>query len=455
MAALLNGYVQDSRYTSGTDGGSMVLQTAAGLTPLGLVANPVFFNGTLARPDVAAAGLRSLVEIASTRYFNPIPGGFASLDPVVTAQGDRLRCEAFSACNGVYARLDLLSDSFDEATLGFGTTNIDINPPLALALAGIRAQDRLHLCVGPDAIHVGTVTGNYTERKVQLPERWVRALAETQSLASTLAPRARLEGLAWRRFINALPMSGGSGAGVNLWLLPSGGGLRQTGQPQVDAIALGGSTRLTAVKRLQHLVQGVNIYGPDVSRETQAAISAWEFLLPGARLTLMLSPLAYRGFSGEGAVLHALSQAQSADALTLGALLAWEAAIDPAALAREMGLPQEQIQRGLQVLATAGQVGFDLQEQSYFHRLLPFSETRLEQNYPRLAAARSLFETGAVSREGTRLRVISEDHFHWVCLVDAVPRCTCYFWSKYKGSRGPCKHILAARLYAEADSQTH
>src|SRR4051812_47484286 len=101
MAEVLDTYLQASSYTHD----KLVLQTAAGMTPQGLVANPVFYRGSVTRPDVAAAGLLSLVEVASTRYFNPIPGGFASLDPIVTANGDRLRCEAFSACNGVYARL--------------------------------------------------------------------------------------------------------------------------------------------------------------------------------------------------------------------------------------------------------------------------------------------------------------------------------------------------------------
>lgn len=43
------------------------------------------------RPDVAAAGLRTLVEIAQTRYFKPVPGGWRLLDPILTAHGDRLR----------------------------------------------------------------------------------------------------------------------------------------------------------------------------------------------------------------------------------------------------------------------------------------------------------------------------------------------------------------------------
>ena len=121
------------------------------------------------RPDVAAAGLRTLVEIAQTRYFKPVPGGWHSLDPILTAHGDRLRCEAFSACNGVYARLDLMAQALDDSHLGLGTTNIDINPPLAAALAAIRPDDPLHLQVGASLVSMSTPSGTHHERQVDLP----------------------------------------------------------------------------------------------------------------------------------------------------------------------------------------------------------------------------------------------------------------------------------------------
>lgn len=449
MSEVTDTYLQASSYTADTAQDQMTLQTAAGLTPQGLVSHPVFFSGTLTRPDVAAAGLRTLVEVASTRYFNPVPGGLASLDPVVTANGDRLRCEAFSACNGVYARLDLLGQTFDGASLGFGTTNIDINPPLARALAGVRAKHPLHLSVGPTQIQMTMPQGSFVERKVHLPERWVRALAETQSIAPTLRPRASLDAVNWLRVINALPMSGGSGAGVNMWLQPTPTGLRQASKPAAGGVSLAGTARLSAIKRLQHLVQRVQVHGPDLDAGSLVAVSAWEFFLPGARLMLMLSPQPYRGFSGEGAVLSALTQASGEDAATVSALLAWEAAIDQPALVEETGLSAERVHRALQYLSTSGHVGFDLHEQSYFHRQLPLVDARLNNNYPRLVAARALVEAGAVTPENAYLKVASGDHFHWVGFTNGAPRCTCEFWAKYAGSRGPCKHVLAAQLFLE------
>ena len=445
------GYLGASRYWRDDEGpGALVLETALGLTPEGLVAHPVFFSGRVRRPDVAAAGLRCLVEVASTRYFNPIPGGFASLDPIVTAQGDRLRCEAFSACNGVYARLDLFGESLDERALGFGTTNIDINAPLALALAGIGREQPLHLNVGPDRIEFTTGDGQHTERKVALPERWVRALAETQCIASGLALRAQLDGVAWRRFAQGLSLGGGSGAGSTLWVLPSPGGLRQTAKPQPGAVPLPGTARLSAVRRIQHLVQAVQVYAPEVTAATQSAVGVWEFQLPGARLTMMLSPEAWRGFSGEGAVLASLGRAQSADSQTLASLLAWEPCIDLAVLADDAQLPSQRVADALTVLATNGQVGFDLHEQGYFHRQLPYGEDRLSLNYPRLKAAQQLLADGAV-RRGDGFHLVQGDNgLYRVTPHEGRLQCTCFFEAKYQGSRGPCKHALAVQLMQAA-----
>lgn len=442
------GYRDISSYLQRGDGlGSLVLQTALGLTPDGLVAHPVFFSGHVRRPDVAAAGLRCLVEIASTRYFNPIPGGFASLDPIVTAQGDRLRCEAFSACNGVHARLDLLGDSLDGSrAIGFGTTNIDINAPLALALAGIGREDALHLSVGPDRIDFTTGDARHTERQVALPERWVRALAETQCIASGMALRAELDGVAWRRFAQGLSLSGGSGAGATLWALPSPGGLRQTAKPQPGAVPLPGTARLGAVRRVQHLVQSVRVHAPEVTASTPSAVSAWEFQLPGARLVLMLSPEPWRGFSGEGAVLASLGRAQSADAQTLASLLAWEPRIDPATLAEEARMPTQRVADALNVLAVHGQVGFDLHEQAYFHRQLPHGEDRLSLNYPRLKAAKQLLADGAVRSVDGGHVVQGEHGIYRVTPHEGRWQCTCHFELKYRGHRGPCKHALAVQL---------
>jgi hypothetical protein len=176
----------------------------------------------------------------------------------------------------------------------------------------------------------------------------------------------------------------------------------------------------------------------------------WEFQLPGARLSMMLSPEPWRGFSGEGAVLESLGRAQSTDAQTLAALLAWEPCIDPGVLGEEAQLPSPRVNAALAVLATNGQVGFDLREQGYFHRQLPYGEDRLSLNYPRLKAAKQLLVDGSV-RRGDGHHVVQGEHgVYRVAPHEGRLRCTCFFEAKYQGSRGPCKHALAVQLLAES-----
>ncbi len=126
--------------------------------------------------------------MAATRYYQRQLA--ASLDPVVTAGGDRLRFESFSGCGGVYARLDVLAPGLDGDEVGHGTTNVDVNNPRE-ALSRIGTDDPLHLRVGPEELAVTTLDGPVVEKKVPLPDRWLRGFAEAQVIAALLRPARR------------------------------------------------------------------------------------------------------------------------------------------------------------------------------------------------------------------------------------------------------------------------
>jgi hypothetical protein len=176
--------------------------------------------------------------------------------------------------------------------------------------------------------------------------------------------------------------------------------------------------------------------------------SAWELDLATARLTLTLSPDVFRGFSGEGALLAALATgASSADEDLLGVLLSWEPVLDPAALERNSGFPPERTRLTLSRLAASGRLGYDLRESGFFHRELPFALD--ETAHPRLAGARALVAGGAVTlTEAGAIVGDAGGAGHRVTFTAVEDTCTCPWWGKHRGTRGPCKHVLAARIVA-------
>jgi hypothetical protein len=427
------------------EGGSALLglETSRGATPRGPRDHPRFFSGFLTSPQVAAAGLLAVADVAAARYFQQRLT--ASLDPVVTGSGDRLRFESFSGCGGVYARLDVLAEGLDGDEVRHGTTNVDVNHPLRESLARLGGDDPLHLRVGPDELAVTTLDGPVVEKKVPLPDRWLRGFAEAQVIAAGFELRAELPAAEAVRFLRSLPRSAGRAA---RWVVPAGRGLRPTSRPVPGAVCLPGPERLAALQRVLRHATALRVYGP-AAVSGAAVSSAWEVVLPGMRLTLTLSPDAARGFSGEGGVLDALATDQAVeDAELIAVLLAWEPRIELADLAASSGLPVERVRAALVRLGTSGRVGYDTAEAAYFHRELPYDAGRVERHNPRLRDARALVSAGAVTLTDGAGTVRADDgHVHRVRDEDGgVARCTCMWWARYRGGRGPCKHALAVRM---------
>ncbi|QOV39860.1 SWIM zinc finger family protein [Streptomyces ferrugineus] len=437
-------YRRPSVLESAAGGQRLGLETSRGATPSGVRDHPRFFAGFLTSPQVASAALLAVADVAAARYYQRQLR--ASLDPVVTGNGDRLRFESFSGCCGVYARLDVMEAGLDGGEVGHGTTNVDVNNPLREALSRIGSDDPLHMRVGPEELAVTTLDGPVVEKKVPLPDRWLRGFAEAQVTAAGFDLRAELPAAEAVRFLRALPRAGTRGG--PRWVVPSGSGLRPTTRAVPGAVCLPGPERLVALQRVLRHATALRVYGPAVTGGAAGTASAWEAVLPGMRLTLTLSPDASRGFSGEGGVLDALATDEAAeDAELIAVLLAWEPRVDVADLAAASGLTSERVRAALVRLGTSGRVGYDTAEAAYFHRELPYDAERAERHNPRLRSARALVAAGAVALDGAVGTVTAEDgHVHRVRDESGVLSCSCLWWAKYRGGRGPCKHALAVRM---------
>ncbi len=438
----MNGYQALSELTRADGGHRLDLATALGATPGGLVANPTFFSGFVDRPDVTAAGLLAVADVAGSRYADAgLAKRLANLDPVVTAGGDRLRFESFSACNGVHARFDLLSEGLGSADVGFGTTNVDLNQPLRVVLARTTRDEALHLTVGSGELRVSSTSATHVERKVTLPERWVRGLAEVPTLLTEMRLAAELRGPAIGRLLASLPRV--APPGPHLHLVPAPGGWRMSQRPVPRSISLPGASRIRGSDRVARLATRLCAYVHDNGS------SAWTFDVPGGRLTLAISPDPFRGFSGEGTLLTLLSrpEAETHGRRILGEL-GWAAVVDPAALREATGLSDAEVRSGLAWLAASGRLGYDLAEGAWFHRELPIDADRILRRNPRLASARRLLAADAVETvEGQAHWRVRGDH----ATYDVVPaehrlRCSCTWESEHAGDRGPCKHVLAVLI---------
>jgi hypothetical protein len=445
-------------YPSLLTDGNLALALAPALTPAGVDQSPCFFRGFAAYPQVLSRGLLVLADITSTRYFNYTP--VAQRDPVLSAQGDRLRAECFSACNGVYARLDLLDSGFD-GQIALGATNVDIGKELRAALTGIKKEDKLHVNIGDDGFSALPISGaagalprldkRVSERPVQMPDRWIRALGNAAEIHSRMKPVFTLNGPQAQAFVASLPPA--TGKAQSGWLTYSPAGVKLSPRRSPGAAFVSGLHRLSAFKRLMTNIAGMTFY--TAADEMPGAFMA-EASLPGGRLTLSLTAEAWQGYSGEGSLLSSLANREAPeDAESILSGLAFNAAIDESLFERQWAMSKDRIKTALALLAVSGKLGYDAHDDAYFHRELPDDPDRALKDNPRLAAARKL--TDAVKNVGEHRWLVHSGDADYPVFYDPAQgvgsaKCACTWYLNHQNGRGPCKHILAVKLREEQNS---
>jgi hypothetical protein len=400
---------------------------------------PWFFVGRLAEPQRTAELLLVLHEVVRTRFFLPLNP--ALLDPVLTANDGVLRFEGFSSCASVYTRVDLPEEAVQASIARRGTTNVDFGLPMRAALGRIRAKDPVELAVGRDAVRLDSPAASVVEKKVQLPVRWIKGFTETAVIGARLAPRITVDGPEILRLLRSFPRSAASG--WTAWVAPSGRGARVSASEVREGVPIAGLERLRLLERLAPGARRLT-----VGLDEATGATAWRLDTSTASLTMLLSPRLERGFSGEGQALADLVDPAWAHALPkVRAALRWQSRLEPGALAAEHGLATDAVRGALAALASRGLVGYDAAAGAFFHRELPFDLERVDELHPRLLDARRLLAEGGVRPDGDgRYWVRGESAEHYVRLEPGGDRCTCAWWAKHQGARGPCKHVLAAGL---------
>lgn len=421
----------------------------------GEVAHPHFFEGRLHQPQLAAQLLSAVHLLVGSRFFTPansVAKAVALADPVVTAGSGMLRLEGFSACCSTYIRVDLEPAAYAGDIVGKGTTNIDFNAPMRAALAQVRDADGLALSVGAAAFTLHTGGTQVVEKKVELPLRWLRSMVAVQTYQSAMRKVFEVDAIPALRLVRGLPRA--STSKTPLWVVAGPQGLRTTAQNDGSGVRFTDSSRLRVLENLLPKARSLTLFA-----DAQQQASAWCLDFGSMRLTLVLSAEVWRGFSGEGQALHSLVLANAArPASAVRAQLHWQDTLRSDTLAADLQWPVADVDRALQLLGASGLVGYDLVHGAYFHRVLPLDLAQLDDLNPRLADARALLQAGAVRLASTHpldAQVHSADVGYRVREVDGELRCTCPWFAKHQGERGPCKHVLAACAAQAAAPTSH
>jgi len=398
-----------------------------------------FFNGRIIFPEQFSQQLGLLHRIVQTHFFKPMP---AQLDPIVTCSDDYVRFEGFSGCCGVYVRMDCSTNSFDIDHLSKGTTNVDFNPAMQIAIRKLASSKNASLQVGSEELVLQSESNSVSEKRVKLPIRWLKGLGDIQNLQSNLNHQFRLESSKALSWFRQLPK--GKGPSHPVYIGVRGGRLFSSPRAGKNMVRVAGLQRLKVLEPI--LLTGGQL---DVWANTELGVSAWTVSGQIGRFTIVISPDLYRGFSGEGQLLSYFSSASKNEKVR--ALLHWQSDLVSEDIGKSVGISTDEANIALQQLSAEGLLGFDLAKGSYFHRQIPFDLKSIQSIQPRLKEAHKLLEENAVSvieelKDSSVFKVKSKDTDYRVVLSDTGDKCNCSWFARYECKRGPCKHLLAAQI---------
>ena len=417
-----------------------------------------FFWGKLNNSFTTARCLLTLSQVVQSS-FNLSPFQRSLLkDPVVTAGNGKIRFEGFSHCAGVYARVDVLPEGHDGEFPENGTTNVDFNQAMLSALSSVTRREEVVLSVGRQEVALHRNDQKVVERKVPLPAKWIKGLTTVQRYLADTEPVATLSRTQALQLIRSIPRQKSR---TPHHLVRRGGRVMFSpvaGTPVADTpvasgsfsstegISIGGLHRLRLLDPLLPLADELRIFA-----HAQGQSTTWQLYFGPIRFSLTLSKDSWRGFSGEGAALDSLvAEVPDRWIQHFDQYSYCNQEFNPTLLAVQENLSPQRIQQLSAHLSAMGLLGYDLDENHFFYRRLPFKLDRIRSLNPRLKSAEKLLaeeQVAIVSQDDhrTEAKVVGSGVTHTVVLSPEQERCTCTWFSQHQGERGPCKHILATK----------
>lgn len=407
-----------------------------------------FFWGKLNNPYELS---RCLITLSNTvqSSFNLSPFQLALLkDPIVTAGNNQIRFEGFSHCAGVYARVDVLENGQDGEFIENGTTNVDFNTPLISELGKIKKNDNLILSIGQKEVGFHKGDESFIERKVPLPNKWIKGLTTVQHYFSESDYTQTLNRIQAIQLFKTIPAGK---VKIDYYLIKRGNKYLFSPLKTSNAACIGGIHRLKLLQPLIPLINELKIF---LHQNMQSVT----FILCFDELNFVFSVSRdfWRGFSGEGAALETLIE-DLPDALVqaFDNYAYTNQMFNPALMSFEEGIDISKIEKLSSKLSAMGLLGYDLDKNGFFYRRLPFKLERILSLNPRIKGAEKLLEENKVHislKNDNRIEanVDSDGIQHYIVINGDQQKCTCTWYSKNQGERGACKHILAVKKKAKA-----
>jgi hypothetical protein len=420
------------------------------------------------------------------------PTALTILDPIVSVHPDQLTFEVFGKDESTYACLAFKKEAFsDLGTIAHGTTNIDFSDALYASTQQLRGYRGTKLALGHDAAKGAPETRKEVlEKKIQVPDSWLRGFLQVQSAATLPFDYVQLAPMDLYNVLRHLRMNGdrkGKKRGLRFELVPAQ-------QPRIVAepwetvftttgavfrgkaarlIRVWGRRRLMTVKRLLPFVQSVDVYllGSGLP-------SFWVFRCGDITLTLGMTGFTSANWSSAlGFDLLLPRKTQDGEPTKkVVAYLADQWKADTKELGEQTGVKGPALVEAVQLGCQNGELMFDIANNVYRHRPLtdkPLDLDRLQYRNQREKVAHDLLtRRGAVRITGENriagigleltgtVSVTEEkrDYRPQMVLADEGQvrkvTCTCATFRKQGIKGGPCVHLIALRLaFAEKEAK--
>jgi hypothetical protein len=471
---------------------------------LGLSTNlrrPVRFHARVKQQVVLLRfALQALGEVvwSNDMWTSEAEFGMFLLDPIITVHPDRVFFEAFSNDLSTYGLVIAERGLFEpEGEVGHGTTNVDFTSWLWQALADMRSSRETWFHIGPAGFQVQTEgAGGRLEKKVDIPDGWVRGFLQLQAamaLPGTRALARPVDLLAAIRFLRrnkaktsprSLRYEFEPGQEVRLviepWdeVVPLKGTEHNYEEQRV--IRTWGRKRLRLLEPLLPYADSVEIY-----LKGRALPSFYAVRLPGITFLLGLSGWTANQWTGTGGFDLLADDAPAAPRLFSRGLklLQKQYAVSVEGLAKKLDIPRAAANGVLMRLCRQGRAVYDVQRREFRHRELfdtPVDEEKLFPPDPRrersreLIAARQVRVEGCTVQEtrktqkvktpaGEQVREIFYRDWHVTGTGEGLPveivvkdtgqviygKCGCDFFREHLLNQGPCAHMIALAKLSE------